>query len=199
MPGASTTAGRSFLFLLSSARTGGNAEALARRAAAALPKAAPQAWLDLARLPLPPFDDIRHSAGVYPAPEGHARTLFDATLAATDLVFVVPVYWYAVPASAKLYLDHWSGWMRVEGADFRGRMAGKTFWAVTILSDRDLRQAEPLLGTLKLTAEYLKARWGGSVVGFGNKPGDVLADHAALADADRLFTGGGDLAASFRP
>ena len=114
-------------------------------------------------------------------------------------MFVVPVYWYAVPASAKLYLDHWSGWMRVEGADFRGRMAGKRFWAVTILSDRDLRQAEPLLGTLRLCADYLKAQWGGSVVGFANKPGDVLADHAALADADRLFAAGGDLASSFRP
>ncbi len=113
--------------------------------------------------------------------------MLEATLDATDLVFAAPVYWYSVPASAKLYLDHWSGWMRIPGVDFRARMAGKSMWAVTMLSDRDMAQAEPLLGCLKWTANYLGMRWGGSVIGYGNKPGDVLADAPALTEAERLF------------
>ncbi|MBK9492244.1 MAG: NAD(P)H-dependent oxidoreductase [Haliscomenobacter sp.] len=61
--------------------------------------------------------------------------LFDATFLATDVVFVTPLYWYSVSASMKLYLDYWSAWFRVPGADFRKRMAGKTAWAVTAYSD----------------------------------------------------------------
>ena len=54
--------------------------------------------------------------------------LLDATLAATDLVFVAPVYWYSLPAAAKLYLDYWSAWLRftssvAETASLRQRAA----------------------------------------------------------------------------
>ena len=71
----------------------------AARGAELSPRSHEQRWLRLADLPLDPFVDIRHEGdGTYPAPRGHARTLLDATLEATDLVFVVPVYWYGLPA-----------------------------------------------------------------------------------------------------
>jgi len=178
---------RRFTFVLASARRDGNTEILARRAADHLPSGAQQQWLDLIDLPLAPFVDIRHSVGVYPQPEGNERILFDATLAATDLVLAVPLYWYSIPASAKLYLDYWSGWLRVPGADFKARMAGKTLWGVSALSDEDPRRADPLVGTLALTADYLKMAFGGVLLGYGNKPGEVLADTAALDRAHGFF------------
>ena len=95
---------RNFLFLVASARENGNTETLARHAAKSLLEGSVQTWLRLNDLPLPPFEDIRHSVGVYPEPVGHARTLLQATLNATDLVFVAPVYWYSLPASAERYL-----------------------------------------------------------------------------------------------
>jgi hypothetical protein len=49
-----------FLMLVASARTGGNAETLARRAAAALARDTRQTWLRLASFPLPLFEDRRH-------------------------------------------------------------------------------------------------------------------------------------------
>jgi hypothetical protein len=54
---------RRFLFLLASTRRDGNAELLARRAAAALPGDVAQRWLRLADLPLPAFEDVRHAQG----------------------------------------------------------------------------------------------------------------------------------------
>ena len=91
-----------FLFLVASAREEGAAETLAGRAAQALAAIDEPRWLRLGDLPLEPFIDIRHEGdGTYPEPGGHARTLLDATLR-TDLVFVVPVYWYSLPARAKL-------------------------------------------------------------------------------------------------
>jgi hypothetical protein len=187
MPDHAAAPGRRFTFLLSSARGDGNTEYLTRRAAASLPPQDEQCWLNLIDLPLPPFQDIRHSVGVYPQPEGNERILFDATLGATDLVFAVPLYWYSVPASAKLYLDYWSGWLRVPGADFRERMASKTLWGVCALSDEDPKRADPLIGTLAITADYLKMRFGGVLLGFGNRPGDIATDAAALERAGSFF------------
>ena len=181
-------ASRKFLFLLTSARADGNAEQLAREASLALPAEVEQRWIRLTDTPLPPFEDIRHTIGVYPPPEGHAATLADATLWCTDLVMAVPVYWYSVPASAKLYLDHWSGWMRVPGMDFKARMAGKRLWGVTVISGDDAAGAEPVVGTLRLTANYLRMEWKGVLLGHGSRPGDVANDAPALAEARRLFT-----------
>jgi multimeric flavodoxin WrbA len=178
-----------FLMLLASARSGGNAETLARRATAALSADVRQTWLRLAELPLPPFVDRRHVGdGAYPAPQGHGGTLLDATLAATDLVFVVPLYWYGLPASAKLFLDHWSGWMRVPHLGFKARMANKTLWAISSYSDTDPKTARPLFDTLRLTADYMNMQWGGELLGYGNQPGDVLQDADALARAGVLFS-----------
>jgi len=178
---------RHFTFVLSSARRDGNTELLARQAAAHLPAGSAHDWLNLIDLPVPPFEDIRHSVGVYPEPEGNERVLFEATLKATDLVFVVPLYWYSVPASAKLYLDYWSGWLRVQGADFKARMAGKTMWGVSVLSDEDPKRADPLVGTLAITADYLAMKFGGVLLGYGNRPNDVLNDEAALTRARTFF------------
>ncbi|MFE7191319.1 flavodoxin family protein [Kitasatospora sp. NPDC057541] len=187
-PSGRADARRSFLFLDAGTRADGNSARLARLAAgASLPAGADQRWLRLADHPLPPFADLRHTGeGRYEPPTGHERTLLDATLAATDLVFVAPLYWYALPAAAKHYLDHWSGWLRVPGADFRARMAGGTVWAVTAYATEP-DKAEPLIGTLRLTAEHLGMRWGGALLGHADRPGDVLRDERALTAAESFF------------
>ncbi len=189
-------ASRHFVFVLGSARRGGNAETLARHAAAALPAGTAQTWLALDEHPLPPFADLRHAdaAPWTPAIDGPARTLLEHTLAATDLVIVSPVYWYSLSAATKLYLDHWTAWLRAPGWDFKARMAGKNLWGVTALSDSDLAFAAPLEGTLRLTAGYMQMRWAGLLAGQGNRLGDVRQDPAALARAEQFFAGpSGDL------
>jgi multimeric flavodoxin WrbA len=160
---------RRFLFLVASARREGNTEMLARLAAAQLPA------------------DHSGKSNPYPQPDGNERVLLDATLAATDIVFVTPVYWYSMPSSAKLYMDHWSGWLRVPGVEFQKRMSGKTLWGVCVLADEDPKTAQPLLHTLRQSAEYMRMHWGGELVGNGSKPGDVLNDHGAMRAAETFF------------
>ena len=178
---------RRFLFLLCSARREGNTEVLARIAAARLPSNTKQEWIWLHELSLAPFEDIRHEGeGSYPAPENEVRRILESTLAATDLVFVAPLYWYGLPASAKLYLDYWSGWLRPP-VQFKPRMKGKTMWAISVYSEDDPQMADSLFQTLRRTASYMGMRWGGNLLGRGNRPGDVLADHTAVAHAEMLF------------
>ncbi|HEX5542377.1 MAG TPA: NAD(P)H-dependent oxidoreductase [Micromonospora sp.] len=179
-----------FLFLLGSSRRDGNTELLARRAADALPPGVEQRWLRLDEHPLVPFADIRHASdGRYSEPTGNEARLLAETLAATDLVIASPLYWYNVSATTKLYLDHWAGWLRIPGTDFRDRMRGRTMWAVSAISDEEPTKADPLVASLRLSAEYLGMRWGGALLGYANRPGDVLRDATALRAADTFFSG----------
>jgi multimeric flavodoxin WrbA len=180
---------RSFLFVLGSARREGNTELLARRAAEQLPADVEQQWIRLVDHPLPDFTDLRHDSDHVRPKKGSAALLLDATLTATDVVIASPLYWYSVSGHTKRYLDHWSGWMRAPGVDFRPRMAGRTLWGVTALSGRDVADADALVGTLRKTANYMKMEWGGVLTGNGTRPGDVLDDTAALSRAKEFFTG----------
>lgn len=174
---------RHTLFLVASAREPGhlgNTEWLARRAAERLQGT--QTWLRLAELQVPPFVDVRHTGGSYSAPEGDTAGLLAATLAATDIVLVTPVYWYSLPASAKRYLEQWSAWMRVPGLDFSARMAEKTLWLVTTSGVPE--KAGPMVESVRLCAEFLQMRWGGALVGKGGAPGTVQADERACEAAE---------------
>lgn len=180
---------REFLFILGSARPEGNTELLARHAARLLPGSIGQTWLRLMDLGLPHFEDIRHhETRKYEIASENEGTVLNATLAATDIVIASPVYWYSLSAGTKLYLDHWSGWMRLADVDFRKRMASKTLWTVSVLSDDDSTTgAQPLIETLRLTAEYLQMNWGGVLLGYGNRPGDVLTDNGSVDRAEKFF------------
>ncbi|POX56359.1 flavodoxin [Streptomyces sp. Ru71] len=178
---------RRFLFVLGSSRDDGNTELLARKAAEQLPADVEQEWISLAEHPLPDFADLRHDSDHVRPTEGNTALLLDATLAATDLVIASPLYWYSVSAHTKRYLDHWSGWLRTPGLDFKARMAGRTLWGVTALAHREEEVADPLVGTLNNSAAYLGMRFGGVLLGNGSRPGDVLNDHAALVRAKTFF------------
>ncbi|MBI2769002.1 MAG: NAD(P)H-dependent oxidoreductase [Burkholderiales bacterium] len=173
-----------FLFIVSSTREAGhtgNTEWLARQAAAALPAGTRQTWLHLSQFTLPAFVDQRHTTGQYAAPEGGMKALLDATMAATDIVFVSPVYWYSIPAPLKTYIDHWSAWMRVPGLPFKEEMGKKSLRLVTTSGDRD--KAQPMIDSVRLCAQFLAMRWGGALWGKGGAPKAVEADAAAVTAA----------------
>ncbi|MEU9591365.1 NAD(P)H-dependent oxidoreductase [Streptomyces sp. NPDC048193] len=178
---------RRFLFLLGSSRPDGNTELLARRAAEQLPAGVEQRWISLAEHPLPEFEDLRHDSDHTRPTEGDEALLLDATLAATDLVIASPLYWYSLSAPVKRYLDHWSGWLRTPGLDFKATLAGRTLWCVTVLAHEEQEVADPLIGSLNNSAAYMGMRFGGVLLGNGSKPGDVLRDTDALARAKTFF------------
>jgi multimeric flavodoxin WrbA len=179
---------RRFLFLLASSREKGNTEQLARYAAQSLPDGTEQVWLRLSDLDMPEFEDKRHSGdGKYLAPEGKMAQLLHETLNATDIVFVTPLYWYSLPTSAKHYLDHWSGWMRIPELNFLERMAGRNMWNVTVMADEDHTFAQPMIESLRLSSNYAKMPWRGALIGYGNRPDEVMQHEKSLRSARDFF------------
>ncbi|MER6072253.1 NAD(P)H-dependent oxidoreductase [Streptomyces sp. NPDC001817] len=179
---------RRFLFVLGSARAEGNTELLARAAAEQLSGDVEQRWIRLAEHPLPDFVDQRHEGDhVRPPSDSPTGLLLDATLAATDIVIASPLYWYSVSGLTKRYLDHWSGWLRTPGVDFKATLAGRTLWGIAALAHDDTSVADPYTGTLNNSAAYMGMRFGGVLLGNGSAPGDVLKDTDALARAKTFF------------
>lgn len=178
---------RRFLFLLSSARPGGNALLLAQAAAEGV-SAAAQVWIDLTDPPLPPYADLRPG---FALPDGPVAQVMDAMRGASDIVMVAPVYWYALPAPAKLLMDHWSGWIDARGTGFTDWVKGKRMWLVTARGDPDPTVADLPEAMLRRSAEWLGMHWGGALHGIGDAPGEVLADTAAMAAARGFLVGAG--------
>lgn len=184
---ATAAADRSFLFVLGSSRPDGNTLHLARAAAEQLPADVPRHWVDLADNPLPDFRDGRHETGEWQA-DATEEELKRATLAATDIVLASPLYWYTLSAGMKRYLDYWSGWLGVPGLDFKERMAGRTLWGVTVMSDHNEAVGDGLSATLNNTAAYLGMRFGGILFGNGSRPGQVRDDERATVRAKTFFS-----------
>lgn len=180
---------REFLFILGSSRRNGNTELLANIAGQKLSPSTEKRWLRLLELPLPQFEDVRHDeAKAVHVPSENEQILLDATLSATDLVIASPLYWYSVSANTKIYLDYWTYWLRLPTVEFKKRMEGKVLWGICALSDEDLEEkSKPFAETLYLTAEYMKMQWGGVLLGYGNRPGDVLNDADSIKRAEKFF------------
>ena len=134
------------------------------------------------------FVDQRHTVGAYSFPEGDLRTYLDATMACSDLVLVAPVYWYSLPSPLKIYLDHWSGWMRVDGLPFKESMAKKRLHLVVTNGDRT--KAQPMIDSVELCAAFLGIQFAGTLWGKGGPPQAVQSDATAVAAAAGFFGGG---------
>nr|WP_232622652.1 NAD(P)H-dependent oxidoreductase [Pseudorhodobacter sp. MZDSW-24AT] len=165
---------RSFLFLLSSARKGGNTELLARHAADTLTCRCD--WLDLGAAALPAFGDPRPED---PPPLSPLMAdLVSALRQASDICFVAPIYWYSLPAPAKLFLDHWSGLLDQPDLDFPLWMRGKRIWLITARADPDPTVPALSEAQLQRTAQWLGMVWGGALHGVADAPGDIRRDAA---------------------
>lgn len=175
---------RQFLFLCASARPDGNALRLAQVAAAALTE--PARWIDLTDPPLPPFRDLRPGASL---PEGPAAAVMTAMRQASDIVFVAPVYWYALPAPAKLLLDHWSGWIDAPETGFTDWAKGKRIRLITSRADPDPTVSALPEAMLKRSILWLGMDWCGALHGIGDAPGDILRDQQATEAARHFLAG----------
>ena len=177
-----------YLFLVASTREPGhvgNTEWLAQQAAAALPTDARQTWVRLADIAIPPFVDVRHTAGNYPRPEGAMGDLLQHTLDCTDLVLVAPVYWFSFPSTLKAYLDRWSAWLRIPEVPFKDTMRGKRMHLITTSGDR--AKAQPMIDSTRLCAAFLSMELAGVLWGKGGAPRAVEADVDAVREAQGYF------------
>lgn len=147
---------------------------------------AAQSWIDLTSVTIPPYRDIRPSTAL---PQGDLFTIMGAMRDASDIVIVAPVYWYALPAPAKLLLDHWSGWFDAAETGFSTWAREKTVHLVTTRADPDPTVTDPVEAMVKRSILWLGMRWGGALHGVADAVGDIERDKVAMAAANRFPLG----------
>ena len=158
--------------VLGSARNDGNAAAAARHVCLRVGMASD--LIDLSECKIGPFDYSRHDD------RDDFRSVIARLLDATDIVFVTPIYWYAMSGMMKTFFDRLTDLLLDPQDRLTGRdLAGRRIWLLATGTDDGLPAGfeEPF----RRTAAYFDMTW--HHAGYLRVADGVIAD---FADADRL-------------
>ncbi len=161
----------------------GNTETLADRAVKGLP--AEKIYLrDHLVLPI---EDRRHEESGFLDVDDEYNSLIDRMIPHEIVVFATPIYWYGMSGPMKNFVDRWSQTLRDDKyPDFRKQMADKKGYVIAVGGNQPTVKGLPLILQFQLIFQFFGAKLEGYVIGEGHRPGDILNDHSALAQADAL-------------
>jgi hypothetical protein len=171
-----TTSG---IAILGSARSDGNT----RRLLDLVLGGRPVEVVDLARLDVGYYDYQHRNAA-----DDFARVA-PKLVAADAIVFATPVYWYAMSAQLKTFVDRLSDLLQTR-KELGRALAGRTGWLVASSTDPELPAGFEV--PFEATCGYFGMRWGGSFHGRVAKGGVLHPDveRAARAFGDGIFGDG---------
>lgn len=170
------------LCIFGSSRPNGNSELLAERVIQGIP--ADRIYLRDAQLPH--IVDRRHDPDGFGPVSQEIEPLYRALLSHDPLVFVTPLYWYGMSGLMKDFIDLWSHVSRDPRFNFKEAMRGKEAYVVIVGGTGARRLALPLVQQFGLIFDFVGATYAGYLIGEGGRPGEVLNDQRALAEAGAL-------------
>jgi len=164
-------------------RANGNTEYLAEQAV----KGLEVERIDLRDYTISPIEDLRHTdEGFHPIDDDYEAVL-DRVLAHDTIIYATPIYWYGMSGLMKNFIDRWSQSLRDEKRPhFREMMAAKTAYVIAVGGDAPFLKGLPLVQQFQHIFGFFGTRYGGYILGEGNRPGDIKKDQEALLLAERL-------------
>jgi len=110
-------------------------------------------------------------------------------LEADAIIHSVPVYFWAMTAQMKAYLDRWCAlfdgdwnWHKA----YFPKMKGKRLGLITVCGDADVHTADPIVHSFKSTSDFTKLRWIGAVMTSATDKGEIAKDESAKRKAYEL-------------
>ncbi|MFM1655248.1 flavodoxin family protein [Brevibacillus sp. B_LB10_24] len=170
------------LVLHGSSRENGNTEQLTNCALEGIPHTS----IFLRKLDIRPIVDKRHD------PEGFAPVTDDydsviqAVLSHEILLFSTPIYWYGMSGVMKDFVDRWSQSLRDKRFSFKESLANKQAYVIAAGGDEPRIKGLPLIQQFQYIFSFVGMPFGGYIIGEGNRPGDILRDKRAVAEARLL-------------
>jgi multimeric flavodoxin WrbA len=110
-------------------------------------------------------------------------------LEADAVIHSVPVYFWAMTAQMKSYLDRWCAFFDAEWRwhrEYYPKMMGKRIGLITVCGDLDVSTADPIVHSFKMTADFTGLNWLGAVQTSASAKGEIAKDEKATADAYAL-------------
>ena len=110
-------------------------------------------------------------------------------LEADGILHSVPVYFWAMTAQMKAYLDRWCAFFDGEWKwhqQYYPKMKGKRIGVITVCGDPNVNTADPIVHSFKNTTEFTKMKWIGAVMASAGAKGEIAKDEKAKKEAYEL-------------
>lgn len=110
-------------------------------------------------------------------------------LEADAIIHSCPVYFWAMTAQMKAYLDRWTAFFDAEWRwqkQYYPKMKGKRVGLITLCGDPNPHTADPIVHSFKSTADMTKLNWIGVVMASASGRGDIVKDDNARKQAMEL-------------
>jgi multimeric flavodoxin WrbA len=114
------------------------------------------------------------------------QTLYPKILEADAIIHSVPVYFWAMTAQMKAYLDRWCAFFDGEWKwhkHYYPRMKGKRIGLITVCGDTQVHTADPIVHSFKTTAEFTKLKWVGAVMASAAAKGEIEKNEKSKKEA----------------
>jgi len=177
--------------ILGSPRIGGNSDVLLSQALAG----AKESGADVEKIIL----DRKHIAGCKDckkcnkmgvcAIKDDMADIQKRILDAYAIIHASPVYFWSMTAQMKAYLDRWCvffdaewKWQKV----YYPKMRGKRIALITVCGDADIHTGDPIVNSLKNTAEMTRMNWMGAVLASATEKGEIAGNETAMKEAFAL-------------
>ncbi|WP_340673604.1 flavodoxin family protein [Brevibacillus agri] len=170
------------LVLHGSSRDGGNTEQLTNLALEGIEHTS----IRLREKNILPIHDQRHAEGGFTTVADDYDEVTEAVLAHDFLIFATPIYWYGMSGHMKNYVDRWSQSLRDKRYAFKESLGQKQAYVIATGGDQPRLKGLPLIQQFQYVFSFVEMPYAGYIIGEGNKPGDVLADARAVAEAQQL-------------
>lgn len=165
-----------------SSREQGNTETLTQ----IVLKDVPATHLYLRQYVINPITDERHDPHGFTPVDDDYDKLIEKVILHDTILFTTPLYWYGMSGLMKNFIDRWTQSLRDPRYDFREAMRGKQAYVI-VTGGEDVRlKALPLIQQFTLIFEFMSMDFNGYLLGYGGKPGGIVRDEQALAEARQL-------------
>lgn len=117
-------------------------------------------------------------------PEIHKKILESDTI-----IHSVPLYFWAMTAQMKAYLDRWCAFFDAEWQLHRTyypKMKGKKIGLITVCGDPNVSAADPIVHSFKSTCELAGLNWLGLVQASAATKGEITKNEVAKKEAYNL-------------
>jgi multimeric flavodoxin WrbA len=114
-------------------------------------------------------------------PEIHKKIL-----EADTIIHSVPVYFWAMTAQMKAYLDRWCAFFNAEWRlhkEYYPKMKRKKIGLITVCGDPDVSTADPIVHSFKNTCQSAKINWIGAVKASASAKGEIAKNEVAKKEA----------------
>ncbi|GGE59801.1 flavodoxin family protein [Priestia taiwanensis] len=134
-----------------------------------------------------PIHDLRHDKDGFQVVNDDYDTVIKAFLESDLLIFSTPIYWYSMSGIMKNMIDRLSHAIRdTRFPQLKEYLQSVEAIVIAVGGDKPTIKGLPLIQQFHYIFDFLHIRFSTYILGEGNRPGDILQDQQALAQANLI-------------